>query len=528
MTRAALRPLGHLLSAHPAIARVAVASLSLSFIFVVSQIGTSQASPPQVAAPPKSILPDNVGVGIRSTDPVSISFDAPMDRASVEAALSVRPALDTITIWSADNRTLNVAPSERWSTDARYVVTIGEQAQLADGEQLSAPERFSFTTQTAPRVSAFRLSFPTDIDPQRQRAMPGANRADSRALANVPALDVVGEVSTGTSIVIGFSSVMDRADTARHFLISPSIAGSISWSGNSLVFTPSERLPTDARYAISVAGAHDALGNRLGGDASFSFTTRAGAQVVRRTPDDGATNVETGPISIWFSQPMDAAATAAAWRVTDLTSGAAVKGTVAWNEDLTQLSFTPDAALPKGHKIQVSLADGAQDVDHNPLTSTWAFSTKPAPRPVVRTPVTGPPPPADVAAYALWQINQSRAAYGFAPLQLDAKISAVASAHALDMIQYGYFSHTGRDGSHVSDRLRRGGVSFSWSGENICYYNGLPVKSMLNWCHSVFMSEPYPGVANHIGNILSPHYTRVGLGVASSGTRIIIVWDFAG
>ena len=133
-----------------------------------------------------------------------------------------------------------------------------------------------------------------------------------------------------------------------------------------------------------------------------------------------------------------------------------------------------------------------------------------------------------MAAYALWQINQSRAAYGFAPLQLDATISAVASAHALDMIQYGYFSHTGRDGSNVSDRLRRAGVSFSWSGENICYYNGLPVKSMMNWCHSVFMSEPYPGVANHIGNILSAHYTRVGVGVASSGTRMIIVWDFAG
>ncbi len=84
-----------------------------------------------------------------------------------------------------------------------------------------SPGRFSFTTQTAPRISAFRLSFPTDIDPQRQRAMPGDNRADSRALVNTPASDVIGDVSTGSSVTIGFSSVMDREDTAQPFRHQP-------------------------------------------------------------------------------------------------------------------------------------------------------------------------------------------------------------------------------------------------------------------------------------------------------------------
>jgi hypothetical protein len=48
----------------------------------------------------------------------------------------------------------------------------------------------------------------------------------------------------------------------------------------------------------------------------------------------------------------------------------------------------------------------------------------------------------------------------------------------------------------------------------------------LNWCQSEFMSEPYPGYANHIGNILSTHYTRVGIGIAIQGSKVIIVWDF--
>jgi hypothetical protein len=50
--------------------------------------------------------------------------------------------------------------------------------------------------------------------------------------------------------------------------------------------------------------------------------------------------------------------------------------------------------------------------------------------------------------------------------------------------------------------------------------------SVLDYCHRVFMSEPYPGYANHIGNILSTHYRRVGIGIAQSGSHVIIVWDF--
>jgi hypothetical protein len=55
----------------------------------------------------------------------------------------------------------------------------------------------------------------------------------------------------------------------------------------------------------------------------------------------------------------------------------------------------------------------------------------------------------------------------------------------------------------------------------------MALRGMLDWCHGTFMSEPYPGYANHIGNILSAHYRRVGIGIAQSGGKVIIVWDFA-
>jgi uncharacterized protein YkwD len=132
-------------------------------------------------------------------------------------------------------------------------------------------------------------------------------------------------------------------------------------------------------------------------------------------------------------------------------------------------------------------------------------------------------------AYALSQINAARASYGRAPLTLDATISAVAYAHAQDMLVNGYFSHTSLDGSTTADRLRAAGVAFGYSGENLCSYNGMPsVQAVLDWCQSGFMSEAYPPPPyNHKSNILSQNYRRVGIGIAQVGDRIIVVWDFA-
>jgi uncharacterized protein YkwD len=248
--------------------------------------------------------------------------------------------------------------------------------------------------------------------------------------------------------------------------------------------------------------------------------------------------VKARQVVLRFSEPMNKDSTSGAMKVVDLTTGRRIRGYAAWQHGSTQLRYRFRAPLPRGAVIEVSLGKASRDKDGNAVSVSWTFRT---PAAVVaateqathagtaaRPAKPGPAAPADMQAYALWQVNQARANHGFAPLRLDAAVSAVASAHAWDMLKYGYFSHTGRDGSTIAGRLRAGGVSFGWSGENICYYNGLGLRGTLDWCHATFMSEPYPGVANHIGNILSAHYNRLGVGIAESGGKIILVWDFAG
>jgi uncharacterized protein YkwD len=132
-----------------------------------------------------------------------------------------------------------------------------------------------------------------------------------------------------------------------------------------------------------------------------------------------------------------------------------------------------------------------------------------------------------MAQYALNQINAARAQYGRAPLALNSTITAVAYGHAADMLAYNYFSHTSRNGMTYRQRLTAGGVSYGYSGENICYLGGGGgIQATLNWCHAQFWAEPYPGGGNHKDNILSPNYRRIGIGIASGGGKVYVVWDF--
>jgi uncharacterized protein YkwD len=551
--------LGNLLSRHRAITRVSLAALSFTILVTISQQSPAQAGPEPAPLVPDSLLPQSIGIAVTTDASVTIPFGAPMDPASVQAALQVIPDQDVALAWNADLSALTVRPGRLWRTDERYIVVIGGDARTSAGVGLSAARRFTFTTQTAPAVADFqvRLAGPDITPPQpeaastelstRSVALEADPAADAARVADAepigagalsqPPTQTASAVSATTSVSVGFSAPMDRPDVEEHFAITPHVAGDLAWRGTNLVFTPTERLVAGSRYTISVVGAHDVGGNVLGGKGNFSFTVRAGAQVTKTTPRYNETGVEPAAVDMWFSQAVDVEATTAAFTLVDASDHSPVAGTLAWNDAHTQLTFTPSATLTAGRTYSVVLGTGARDADGNPIGVTWSFRTKapppPPPAPVRATvtvrsaPSVPPPAPATtLAGYALNQVNAARAAYGFAPLVLDASISAVAYAHAYDQAINGYFSHYGLDGSTREQRLTRGGVSFGWSGENQCYLVGRSQQATLDWCHAQFMAEPYPGYWNHIANILNPNARRMGVGIATVGGKTVITWDF--
>jgi uncharacterized protein YkwD len=106
-------------------------------------------------------------------------------------------------------------------------------------------------------------------------------------------------------------------------------------------------------------------------------------------------------------------------------------------------------------------------------------------------------------------LNQVRAQNGMGAVKCDLKASAVARAHSQDMCTRGYFSHTSQDGRSHSARLKAGGVQFSSSGENIAWgYQG-PQKVHQGWMNS----------SGHRQNMLTPSWTRVGIGQVNCGGK---------
>jgi len=546
---ATIESLGNMLSSHRALTRVSLTALSFTFVIAISQQAATvtQAGPEATPRGPESLLPQTLGVGLATDAAITIPFDASMDPASVEAAIRVLPPQATTVAWNEDATELSIAPTSRWRTDEKYLVVVGADARSATGADLGLAQRYAFSTETATAVTDFQVRLveaEPDVDADTAGDAALLNRAATASVAtssNRPTETAAG-VSATSRISISFSRPMDRADTEEHFVISPKVDGTLEWDGGDLVFTPSERLEAGGRYTINVTGSHDADGDVLDGKSNFSFVVQDGAQITKTAPEHKAMNVEPERVEIWFSQPMDVEATAAAFTMTDTNTTQPFAGSVTWNDAGTQLVFTPEGAWIGGHTFRAVLGDGARDADGNPVDANWFFTiTAPEPAPAAARSTTtsrsagggstAPSVPAaapatSLAGYALNQVNAARAAYGFAPLVLDASISAVASAHAWDQASNGYFSHYGLNGSTRDSRLRAGGVAYSVSGENQCYYVGMSQQATLDWCHAQFMAEPYPGYWNHIANILNPSFTRMGVGIATVNGKTIITWNF--
>lgn len=511
---------------------VAVTALAAAVVLAIPTAPLIKAGlipAPQV----ESILPANVGVGVPSAEGVVLHFPGPMDRAAVRTALRLVPRTDVSFLWNADSTTLALVPRVRWATDQRYVIQVPAGTALADRRALAADWRASFTTQTAPRVVSLAVTGVSgtpsaDIPTVVQQVL--ASSGDRDAGLSAATDDVAPDASAATAIGLTFSAAMDHSATEKAFWITPSVPGAFQWQGTTLWFAPDQRLAPGVRYAISVAGARDADGIRVGGDTSFSFATRPGALAMTVSPGIWASGVTGQTVTIGFSQPMDRDATAAAFSLSDTTSGQPVVGQVAWSADARSLTFSAGGALTEGHTFVADLGAGARDADGNPVSISWPFSTASPARTYTSVPATSVPATpgsSDMVQYALNQLNSARASYGIGPLSLDSALSAVAYGHAADMLANGYFSHDSLDGTTYKQRLTNAGISYGWSGENACYLGyGGGVQATLDWCHAAFWSEPYPGGGNHKDNILNPNYRRVGIGIATSSIKVIVVWDF--
>lgn len=118
----------------------------------------------------------------------------------------------------------------------------------------------------------------------------------------------------------------------------------------------------------------------------------------------------------------------------------------------------------------------------------------------------GAAPVAIAARAEVPSLNEYRATHGLRALSRSGRLDAAAAAHARDMQRMNLMTHTGSDGSRMTDRLKRAGYRYRAAAENVAQTRNGPDNAMRLWINS-------PG---HRRNMLKTNVTQYGIGRAGN------------
>ena len=162
-------------------------------------------------------------------------------------------------------------------------------------------------------------------------------------------------------------------------------------------------------------------------------------------------------------------------------------------------SFRGDALFDMPGKYQLEIVGETKEGPHVIANRALFVCTRMPDAPSTSIFSTETPKPERV----LDLMNADRKKAGLAAVQIDARVSAVAEAHATDMRERGYFAHNSPDGSTLSDRLKRAKIPYVRATENL---SSAPTADDAELS---LMGSP-----GHRKNILDPEVTHVGVGIA--------------
>ena len=108
----------------------------------------------------------------------------------------------------------------------------------------------------------------------------------------------------------------------------------------------------------------------------------------------------------------------------------------------------------------------------------------------------------------LYLTNLERKAKGVPPLKGQDQLFTASGAHALDMAQKNYFSHTSQDGRTFDQRVTAAGYKWNTCAENIAAGNSTAETTVDQWKNS----------SGHYANMINASYREMGVGYAQTST----------
>ena len=161
-----------------------------------------------------------------------------------------------------------------------------------------------------------------------------------------------------TSLEIVFSEPVEPDTASAALELDPDVDGGVSWSGSTMIFTPSDPLALETDYRVELhGGVRDLSGNEMSElPPPFEFRTAGRPTLVDASPADGDSDVPVdGPIALTFSSLMDTASVEAALRLRP-----SFAHELRWSGEL--LEIVPTQPLRPGAEYEVSIKDDAADV----------------------------------------------------------------------------------------------------------------------------------------------------------------------
>jgi hypothetical protein len=322
----------------------------------------SMKTEPQPATPVK---PDTTAPGIATTAPgnnaeisqaIIVTFSEAMNAASVQVSILPNTEIDS-RVWSTDAKSLTLRSKQPLEYDTRYEVRLTGTDQA--GNSLTGTTTFAFTTRKIPdTVSPFvTTTLPDD------------------AATSAPA--------TG-NISVSFSEPMNRVSVEQAFSISSEVDCVFFWTEDNRLLTcdPAENLAFLTLFTVALTtAAQDEAGNGLASNYSFSFTTtnapdNTSPSIVVTQPAKGERGVALDPsIIVTFSEPMDRLSAEEAFVITSPVSR---EGVFTWNDEGTQMTFSPDRyyGFYYGEDVAWRIENNAKDQAGNPLAASYLSEFK--------------------------------------------------------------------------------------------------------------------------------------------------------
>ncbi len=227
-------------------------TLAANYSWSFTTAAAADVTKPQV----QSVTPLASATSVATSSKVTATFNEAMKATSISTASftlarGTTPVAGSVAL---SGNTATFTPSSALTAGTGYTATLTTTVADAAGNTLAANYSWSFTTAAAADVTK----------PTVQSVTPLANATG---------------VAINSKVTVLFSEAMNSTSiTSSTFTLNggASVAGTVTYSGNTATFTPSANLAGSRVYTATVTtGVRDVAGNTLATTYTWSFTTVA-------------------------------------------------------------------------------------------------------------------------------------------------------------------------------------------------------------------------------------------------------------